>query len=88
MAMERKKLTLYSEALYVTALVPLLNPAMTPPGSMAMPLRIAYFAIGMVGTIVMTFCNGILIGWFGKQMHQYFVVVPRWGRLAKKFDLS
>ena len=55
---------------------------------MAMPLRIAYFAIGMVGTIVMTFCNGILIGWFGKQMHQYFDIVPRWGRLAKKFELS
>ena len=134
------------------ALVPLLNPAITPPGSMGMGLRILYFLIGMVGTsfsvnlffqtyfypqvpdffvkgvsrrfgidrivfkrsfdasllvistamtllllgrfvgigvgtLVMTFCNGILIGWFGRQMHKYFEIVPKWPKLAKAFEL-
>ena len=134
------------------AVVPLLNPAVTPPGSMAMPLRIVCFLLGMggtsfsvnlffqtyfypqvpdffvkgvsrrfgidrivfkrsfdaallaistamtllllgrfvgigVGTLVMTFCNGILIGWFGRQMHKYFEIVPRWPKLAKVFEL-
>lgn len=135
------------------ALVPLLNPEITPPGSMEMPLRILYFLIGMVGTsfsvnlffqtyfypqvpdffvkgvscrfgidrilfkrcfdaallvisaamtllllgrfvglgpgtLVMTFCNGILIGWFGKQMAKYCDIVPKWPALAERFELS
>lgn len=134
------------------AAVPLLNPAVTPPGSMELPLRVLYFLVGMVGTsfsvnlffqtyfypqvpdffvkginrrfgidrivfkrcfdasllvistvmtllllgrivaigpgtLVLTFCNGILIGWFGKQMHRCFDIVPRWPKLAKHFEL-
>ena len=135
------------------ALVPLLNPGITPPGSMGMGLRILYFLMGMVGTsfsvnlffqtyfypqvpdffvkgvsrrfgidrivfkrsfdasllvistamtllllgrfvgigvgtLIMTFCNGILIGWFGRQMHKYFDIVPKWPKIAKAFELS
>lgn len=135
------------------ALVPLLNPAITPPGSMGMALRIVYFLLGMVGTsfsvnlffqtyfypqvpdffvkgisrrfgidrikfkrcadasllaistamtllllgrfvgigvgtVVMTFCNGILIGWFGKLMHRYFEIIPKWPKLAQAFELK
>lgn len=135
------------------AVVPLLNPAVTPPGSMEMPLRIGYFLVGMVGTsfsvnlffqtyfypqvpdffvkgisrrfgidrivfkrgfdagllvissamtllllgrfvgigvgtLVMTFCNGILIGWFGKQMRKRFCIIPRWPKIAGAFELD
>lgn len=134
------------------AVVPLLNPAITPPGSMGMPLRIVYFLIGMVGTsfsvnlffqtyfypqvtdffvkgisrrfgidrikfkrctdatllviatamtllllgrfvgigvgtLVMTFCNGILIGKFGKLMEKYCEIVPKWPKLTEYFEL-
>ena len=134
------------------AAVPLLNPAITAPGSMEMPLRILYFLIGMVGTsfsvnlffqtyfypqvpdffvkgvsrrfgidrikfkrcfdggllvistamtwlllgrfvaigvgtLVMTFCNGILIGKFGRLMEKHCEVVPKWPKLSRKFEL-
>ena len=49
---------LYGAALDLwRALIPALNPAVTPPGSMAMPIRILYFAAGTVVTaLAVAFC--------------------------------
>ena len=49
---------LYGAALDLwRALIPALNPAVTPPGSMAMPVRIVYFAAGtLVTALAVAFC--------------------------------
>ncbi len=130
--------------------IPAFNPAVTAPGSMAMPVRIAFFVGGMlltsfsvalfyhtyfypqvydffvkglsirykkdtvkfkmifdacclvvavamslllfrrfvgigVGTLIMTACNGLLIGWCGKLLEKTLDIRPRQKRLAEKF---
>ena len=49
---------LYGAALdFWRAVIPMLNPAVTPPGSMGMPLRIAFFVVGTVITaLAVAFC--------------------------------
>lgn len=49
---------LYGAALDLwRGLIPILNPSVTPPGSMAMPLRILFFAVGTVITaLAVAFC--------------------------------
>ena len=135
------------------SVIPLLNPAVTAPGSMSLPIRIALFAGGMVltsfsvalffgtylypqvydffvkgvsahfhlnrttfkrcydagslavsvalsliffgkfvgigiGTLIMTAFNGLLIGWFDKQITAHVEIVPLFPRLAEKFALQ
>ncbi|MCM1365015.1 MAG: DUF6198 family protein [Faecalibacterium sp.] len=40
-----------------------------------------------VGTIIMTLCNGFLIGMFGKMLDKFFEITPRFPKFAAKFDL-
>ena len=133
--------------------IPLLNPAVTEPGSMAMPVRIALFVAGMlltavsvalvyraylypqvydffvkgvsarfsldrtkfkiafdvgsllvavamtlvffrrlngigVGTLIMTACNGLLIGAFGKLIDRWFVFPPLLPSFAARFSIE
>lgn len=132
------------------AVIPAFNPAVTAPGSMAMPVRIVFFVGGMlltsfsvalfyhtyfypqvydffvkglsirykkdtvkfkmifdacclvvavvmslllfrrfvgigIGTLIMTACNGLLIGWCGKLLEKTLDIRPRLKRLAEKF---
>ncbi len=131
--------------------IPILNPTVTAPGSMAMPVRIVFLAVGMVitslavalffhvylypqvydffvkgltvryrlrvtvfktvfdfsmlaisvilswvlfhgwkgigiGTLVMTVCNGTLIGWFDRMFGRWFDFTPLLPNLAGRFD--
>ena len=133
--------------------IPLLNPAVTEPGSMAMPVRIALFVAGVlltafsvalvyrtylypqvydffvkgvsarfsldrtkfkiafdvgsllvavamtllffrrfngigVGTLIMTACNGLLIGAFGKLIDRCFVFPPLLPSFAARFSIE
>ena len=40
-----------------------------------------------VGTIIMTLCNGPLIGLIGKILDKYFLFKPSFKKISKKFDL-
>ena len=133
--------------------IPILNPAVTAPGSMAMPVRIAFLLVGMVltslavamlfkvyicpqvydffvvgittkyrldrirfkrffdagalllaaamslllfggfrgigwGTVLMTVCNGVIIGWFSKLLDRFVAITPQFPRIAEKFEIS
>ena len=69
------------------AVVPLLNPAVTPPGSMAMPVRIVLFACGMLLTAfsVALFYRTYLY----PQVYDFFVkgVSLRYGLNMTKFKI-
>ena len=40
------------------------------------------------GTLIMTACNGFLIGFFGKWLEKHVAVAPLFPKLAKHFDLE
>ncbi len=56
----------------------------------ALILSLAFFkeikGIG-IGTIIMTFINGILIGWFLKFLDKYFIFEPYFKKLKQKFEI-
>lgn len=39
------------------------------------------------GTIVLAFCNGILIGWYGRWFDRHFTTYPVWEKFSEKFEL-
>lgn len=56
--------------------------------SCAMTLILFRRFVGVgIGTLVMTACNGVLIGVFGKLLDRYFVFEPRSPRFARSFDI-
>lgn len=134
------------------AVVPVLNPEITEPGSMLLWVRIVFLVVGMVltavsislcyrtylypqvydffvkgmytklgsdptrtkmifdasclltaivltlvlfrgirgigiATVIMTLCNGLLIGLSGKVVDRFFMIRPIWPSFAKKFDI-
>ncbi len=39
------------------------------------------------GTVVLACCNGLLIGWYGRQFERFFETYPVWKGFAEKFKL-
>ncbi|MBR5427182.1 MAG: hypothetical protein IK118_02435 [Clostridia bacterium] len=57
--------------------------------SCAMTLLLFHSFVGVgVGTLVLTACNGVLIGLFGKMLDRFFVFEPRFKKLAGYFDIT
>ncbi|MBQ6018854.1 MAG: hypothetical protein IJL26_01625 [Clostridia bacterium] len=57
--------------------------------SCAMTLILFHKFVGVgVGTLVMTACNGVLIGLFGKLLDRFFVFEPRFKKFARYFEIT